>query len=459
MLPLSRPLLRIACRLIASSAVLVACSEDSDVPVAGSVGAPAGKLGAGQFVTGFPEGITITTALVEGDPRSADVTVRSETSTCFSRRLTPNDGSVLVIDDCDGHDVDLELQFVSPDGPCHDGSLYITKGHFAGNGRTTTIALYELAIWSSDGSSAPRKVTRGPSPYDAPTLAAPSATGEWAPGTPLSQIGRWTYAARIGVLAPAQGCSVVTNLSLTLQPPASGSPPRTFSYRVEHTRAPDPATGEALVSTVTSPSADAPTLVVARTAAPARGEMADAAFSVSHVEVVAGGSASLTASYAMAPQVALPATSSLPRAFPAIDRFEEIAMTSATTPQAITAHLSSFFGTLLKPATPATKVHIALDARLSTPIAGGFPVVTPIAFIPDFAFAVGADDRSDCAAQVTKSFVCELATTLSSTTGAASPDARYVFDFTISMDDPGGGGVRRVLHLADVHLPLSLVAP
>lgn len=133
-------------------------------------------------------------------------------------------------------------------------------------------------------------------------------------------------------------------------------------------------------------------------------------------------------------------------------------MTSASTPQALAAHLSSFFGTITKPGTPSTKVRIALDARLSTPVAGGFPVVTPIALVPDFAFAIGADDRSDCGAQVTKSFVCVLATTLASTTGGASPNASYVFDLSISMEAPNGGAVRRVLRLGDVRLPLSLVA-
>lgn len=188
-----------------------------------------GAPGHAEFVTRFPEGITITTALVKGDPRSAEITVRSETSTCWSRTLTPKDGAVTVISACDDHDVALDLQFVSPEGPCRDGSLTIVRGTFRGRGRTVTYNDYELAVWSADGSSDAQKLTRAPAPDAQPFVDDTSWAREWTPAAPLSEVGRWTYSATLGSIAPAPGCAVVTKVDLKLQPLVSGRPPRTFA--------------------------------------------------------------------------------------------------------------------------------------------------------------------------------------------------------------------------------------
>ena len=143
-------------------------------------------------------------------------------------------------------------------------------------------------------------------------------------------------------------------------------------------------------------------------------------------------------------------------------------MTSSPTPQALAAHLASFFGTLTAPAaasSPGTPVEtgvnvsVAVNVSLATPVAGGFPVTRPIAIITAYDFAVGADARSDCAAQTTKTFVCALATTIEAATGSPPPAAgsTYLFEVSLLRRVPSEAG--RPLHLVDVRLPLALVLP
>lgn len=170
----------------------------------------------------------------------------------------------------------------------------------------------------------------------------------------------------------------------------------------------------------------------------------------------------------MPPQVAFPPRTDVRPVGPALEHVEEIRMTSSPTPQALAAHLASFFGTLTAPAaasSPGTPVEtgvnvsVAVNVSLATPVAGGFPVTRPIAIITAYDFAVGADARSDCAAQTTKTFVCALATTIEAATGSPPPAAgsTYLFEVSLLRRVPSEAG--RPLHLVDVRLPLALVLP
>jgi hypothetical protein len=444
----------------AALATLLLCSGGCKItqPTHDSVLANGGR--EREIAWALLEGLAITAAPLPNDARSALIALKTGNATCWSRTLTPSDGAFTLETDCGRSEVALDLQFVSPDGRCQNGGLYLIKGRVVEAGSQTRV--YQniiLARWNSVGLSVPADIT--PAPHDSPRLVSQSGTGEWALGAPVSELGRWTYTAHFEMLPdPMPKCSAAANVWLTLQPPAQGASPRTFAYRVTHKNV-----GGALVSSVTSSNPDAPepVLAVGSSGRPSLVQM-----NWVGIQAMRGASASLRVAYEMPVQVPEPPVAEFSAPLvPYLKLSGEIPLSDSSTPKPLAAHLGAFFDALTAPVARSSTLRLKLAASLSYSLLPTEPdeaphdIELPVLLFPSFPFAVGVDERSDCSAQTKKSFVCTLDENLAerrrevfSTSGAArSPSYRFrVSIYGTKSETP-------VIHLTDVTLPLALVSP
>jgi hypothetical protein len=351
-------------------------------------------------------------------------------------------------------DFTINLQYVRAANACQPGGLYLLSGSVTNpaDGLTTNYTAMTLAAWDQNYN----RVVPWFTPFDTPNLVSQMSKSDYVHADPLSTVGQWTYQLDYASSAiPPDGCSLQTNLDLSISPADETLGTRVHNYTINETNV-----GGQITASVTPNTAGAPAASVALDGTTRH-------LSFAGLDVLRDATVQTAMSFKLPAQVD-PATAMFTAMRPYVKIDSDLFLNSGNEFPIgpLASHLAKFFTTITmplmgfyEPLSSEPQVKVKIGVSLATPVSlqGQVEyVVTPIALISDYTFRPGFDDRTDCTALPDPGLSCKLesiVTNYNATHGVPDSAALYTLDVTLfSRTD---GEYYPVIDMPTVVIPVS----
>ncbi len=365
------------------------------------------------------------------DPPKIDI--YEGTTLCNSQPLsTQTAANFFLTNDSTCRDFTLNFQYVPAANACQPGGVYLMSGTVTNpaNSLTTYYNNMTLAAWDQNYN----RVTPWFTPFDTPNLLSQMSESDYVQWDPLSTVGQWTYQLDYAssVIPPA-GCSLQTNLDLSISPADETLGTRMYNYTISETNV-----GGHITARVTPNTADAPTASVALDGTTRH-------LSVVGLDALRDANIQTSMTFKQPAQVN-PATATFIPIRPSVTIESELFLDSSNgfPTGSPASHLAKFFSTITKPLadfyTPLSlepQVNMKIAVSLATPLSIQNQItysVTPITLITNYTFRPGFDDRTDCTALPDPGLSCRLDSIIAdynATNGVPANTAFYTLDVTL----------------------------
>lgn len=309
-----------------------------------------------------------------------------------------------------------------------------------------------LAAWDQNYN----RVVPWLTPFDTPNLLSQMSQSDYVHADPLSTVGQWTYQLDYASSAiPPDGCSLQTNLDVSISPADETLGARVHNYTIRETNV-----GGQITASVTPNTAGAPTASVV---------LDGTTRHLSFVGLDVLREANIQASMAFdSPAQVSPVTAMFAPMRPYVRIESELFLNSLNgfPIGSLASHVAKFFTTITMPLmgfydplSLEPQVNVTIGVSLATPLSiqGQVEyVVTPIALIPNYTFRPGIDDRTDCTAVPDPGLSCGLESIIANynaTNGVPDSAARYILDVTLYSRT--GGTYYPVIEMPKVVIPVS----
>ncbi len=365
------------------------------------------------------------------DPPKIDI--YEGTTLCNSQPLsTQTAGNFTLTNNSTCRDFTLNLQYVPAANACQPGGLYLMSGNVTNpaDSQTTNYNNMTLAAWDRNHN----RVTPWFTPFDTPDLLSQMAQSGYVQLDPLSTVGQWTYQLDYAsTVIPPDGCSLQTDLDLSISPADETLGTRVYNYTINETNV-----GGHITASVTPNTAGAPTASVTL-------EGATRHLSVVGLDALREANIQTSMAFKQPAQID-PATATFAPMHPSVTIESEFFLnfSNGFPTGSPAAHLAKFFSTITKPLVDfydplslEPQVNMRIGVYLATPISfqdRPTYIVTPITLVPNYTFRPGFDDRADCTVLPDPGLSCRLdsiITDYNATHGVPDSAAFYKFDVTL----------------------------
>jgi len=405
---------------------LIACSNDSSTSTGTSDTSPADAGNALSPIRVFEHDFNnqaITTTMTIADDQIAEAAV-----TLFIDG-TPNDSKTLTASTDKFTLGTHQLQYMPASNACQPGGLYLISGTVAASDGSASHNYVNVVLYGWDTEGNP--VTPWLTPFDAPSLDSRTSRANWTAGDPLDALGAWTHQVDYDhYIIPPEGCPMRTDVELTLTPVDERLGTKVYSYTVTETNV-----GGQITPQISASDPGAPPLSVATKQDPSQIRQ----LSFSGLDALRDAKAEVRLAF-----VLNDATernwSAFPNASqPGIDLVSQIDITSGYPSVSLASHLARFFSgvstrltALGQSSDNMPRMYVKIEAKLSTPLAGGLQTDMPLVLVPNRIFETGRDDDANCP---NAGLCCTLSSQMTAAGGTPDPAASYKLNVTFYSAD------------------------
>jgi len=387
-------------------------------------------------------------------PYSPRIDIYEGATLCDSHPLTSQTRNLTLQNSSKCRDFTINLQYVPAANACQPGGLYLLSGSVTNpaDGLTTSYTAMTLAAWDQNYN----RVVPWFTPFDTPNLVSQMSQSDYVQWNPLSTVGQWTYQLDYASSAiPPDGCSLQTNLDVSISPADETLGARVYNYTIRETNV-----GGQITASVTPNTAGAPTASVALDGTTRH-------LSFVGLDVLREANVQTSMSFKLPTQVSPVTAMFAPmRSYVKIESELFLNSLNGFPIGSLASHVAKFFSTITMPLmgfydplSLEPQVNANIGVSLATPLSiqGQVEyVVTPIALIPNYTFRPGFDDRTDCTAVPDPGLSCRLdsiITNYNATNGVPDSAARYILDVTLYSRT--GGTYYPVIDMPKVVIPVS----
>lgn len=167
-------------------------------------------------------------------PYSPRIDIYEGATLCDSHPLTSQTRNLTLQNSSKCRDFTINLQYVPAANACQPGGLYLKSGSVTNpaDGQTTSYTAMTLAAWDQNYN----RVVPWLTPFDTPNLVSQMSQSDYVHADPLSTVGQWTYQLDYASSAiPPDGCSLQTNLDVSISPADETLGARVHNYTIRET--------------------------------------------------------------------------------------------------------------------------------------------------------------------------------------------------------------------------------